>query len=66
MNIVVGPNETLLELVWYSMAIMTLFIIQIFSVQYVMDLLEDVLNALNDVISLVNIRLGMILIFQSI
>jgi len=57
----VGPSEALLlqmkpnfvthvELVWHPMLIMTLFVLWIFAIQYVMDLLEDVLNALNEAI----------------
>ena len=41
------------------MLIMMLIVLSIGSVQYVMDLLVDVLNALNDVVSLISFRLYM-------
>ena len=36
---------------WHSILIMTLLVLGIFSIQYVIDLLVDVLNALNEAIS---------------
>lgn len=46
------PNfVTHLELVWHSMMIMALLVLSIGSFQYIMDLLADVLNALNEVVS---------------
>ena len=41
------------------MLIMSLLILSIESIQYVMDLLEDVMNELNEFVSLVNFRLDM-------
>ena len=54
-----------MELVWNLMMIMTLFVLNIGSFQYVMDLLEDVLNVLNEAVSHVNFRLDMSRIFMS-
>ena len=39
-----------MELMWHLMLIMTLLVLSIHYVQYVMDLLADVLNALDKVI----------------
>ena len=50
---------THLELVWHPMLIMSLLVLHIGAVQYVMGLLEDVLNVLNEVIHLVNSCMGM-------
>ena len=47
------------------MLIMTLLIFSIFFVQYVMNLLADVMNALNEVVSLVNFGLDVSRIFLS-
>lgn len=41
------------------MLIMTLIVLSISSVQYVIDLMEDVSNVLNEVVSPVNFRLDM-------
>jgi hypothetical protein len=41
------------------MLIMSLLVLSIGSVQYVMNLLEDVLNVLNEVVFLVSLRLDM-------
>ena len=48
-----------LEVVWHPMLIMLLLVLSIGSVQYVMNLLADVLNMLNEVVCLVNLRLDM-------
>lgn len=46
------PNiVTHLEFVWHSMLIMSLLVLSIGSVQYIMDLLADVLNMLNEAVS---------------
>ena len=69
-KLVVGSNEVLflqmwpnfvafLELVRHTMLIMALLILSIGSVQYIMDLLADVLNALNEVVGLVGFELDM-------
>ena len=58
-NIAMGSNEVLLmqmqphffthlEIVWHPMLIMQLLVLSIGSVQYVMDLLTDMLNMLNE------------------
>ena len=52
-----------MKLVWHSMLIMTLLVLSIGFFQYVMDLLADVLNALNEVVRLVNFVLDMSRIF---
>ena len=50
---------THLEVVWHPMSIMSLLVLSIGSVQDVMNLLADVLNALNEAICLVSLRLDM-------
>ena len=47
------------------MLIMSLLVLSIGFVQYVMDLLVDVLNVLNEVVSLVSFRLDMSRIYLS-
>ena len=44
---------------WHLMLIMALLVLSIGSVQYVMNLLADVLNALNEAICFVNFKLDM-------
>jgi hypothetical protein len=67
---VIGSSEALLfqmyphfvthlKVVWHSMLIMSLLVITIGSIQYVMNLLEDVLNALNEFVFLVSLKLDM-------
>lgn len=56
---------THLELVWHLMLIMTLLVLSMGSIQYVMDLLADVLNVLNEVIISVRFELDMSQIFLS-
>lgn len=66
-KVAIGSNEALLqmylnfvthlELLWHSMLIMALPILSIGFVQYIMDLLADVLNALNEVVSHADFRL---------
>ena len=48
-----------LEVVWHLMSIISLLVLSIGSVQYVMNLLADVLNALDEAICFVNFRLDM-------
>ena len=48
-----------LEVVWHLMLIMSLLVLSIGSVQYVMKLLADVLNALDEVVCFVSFRLDM-------
>ena len=48
-----------LKLVWHPMLIMALLVISIGSVKYIMDLLVDVLNVLNEVVCLVSFELDM-------
>ena len=50
---------THLEVVWHLMLIMSLLVLSIGSVQYVMKLLVDVLNALDEDVCFVNFRLDM-------
>jgi hypothetical protein len=50
---------THLEVVWHPMLIMSLLVLSIGSVQDVMNLLADLLNVLNEVVCLVNLRLDM-------
>ena len=47
------------ELVWHLMLIMSLLVISTDSIHYVMNLLEDVLNALDEATFFVNFRLDM-------
>jgi len=67
-KLTLGSNEALLmhmysnfvthlELVRHSMLIMAFLVLSIGSIQYIMDLLQDVLNVLNEAISHVNFRL---------
>ena len=69
-KLVVGSNEALLlqmqphfvahlEVVWHPMMIMSLLVLSIGSFQDVMNLLEYVLNALNEVVFLVTLILDM-------
>ena len=69
-NLAVGSSELLLlqmyphfathlEVVWHPMLIISLLVPSIESVQYVMNLLEDVLNALYEVVCFVSFRLDM-------
>jgi hypothetical protein len=66
----VGSNEALLlqmqphfvahlKVVWHPMLIMSLLVLSIGSIQYVMNLLADVLNVLNEVVFFVNLILDM-------
>ena len=48
-----------LKLVWYPVLIMTLLVLNSSYVEYVMDLLANVLNVLNEVVGLVRFELGM-------
>ena len=48
-----------LEVVLHLMLIMLLLVLRIGSIQYVMNLLENVLNALNEVVRLRNFKLDM-------
>ena len=48
-----------MELVRHSMEIMSLLVLSIGSIQYVMNLLADVLNALDEVFCFVSFRLDM-------
>ena len=50
---------THLEVVWYPMLIMSLLILSIGSIQYVMTLLADVLNVLDEIVHFVIFRLDM-------
>jgi hypothetical protein len=50
---------THLEVVWHPMLIMSLLVLSIGSVQDVKNLLVDVLNALNEIVGLVSLRLDM-------
>ena len=70
MKLAVGSSEVLLlqmqphfvahlEVVWHLMLIMSLLVLSIGSVQYVMKLLVDVLNVLNEVVCLIRLRLDM-------
>jgi hypothetical protein len=70
MKLAVGSSEVILlqmqphfvahlEVVWQSMLIMSLLVLSIGSVQYVMNLLADVLNVLNEVVCLIHLRLDM-------
>jgi hypothetical protein len=70
MKILVGSSEALLlqmqphfvthlEVVWHPMLIMALLVLSIGSVQYVMNLLADVLNVLNEVVCLIRLRVDM-------
>jgi hypothetical protein len=69
-KLAVGSSEALLlqmqphfvahlEVVWHPMLIMSLLVLSIGSVQYVMNLLADVLNVLNEVVFLIRLRLDM-------
>ena len=69
-NLAVGSSEALLlqmwphfvahlEVVCHPMLIMALLVLSIGSVQYVMNLLVDVMNALDDFFCFVNFRLDM-------
>jgi len=69
-KLAVGPSEALLlqmqpnfvahlELVWHLVLIMTMLVLSIGSIQYVLYILEDVLNVLNEAISHVSFRLNM-------
>jgi hypothetical protein len=75
-KLAVGSSETLLlqmqphfvghlEVMWHPMLIMSLLVLSIGSIQYVMNLLADVLNALNQVVCLVSLRLDMSLMVLS-
>ena len=44
----------------HSMLIMAPLVLRIDSVQYIMDLLKDVLNVLNEAITIISFRLDMI------
>ena len=48
-----------LEVVWHPVLIMALLVLRIGSVQYIMNLLVDVFNALNEATCFVNFRLDM-------
>ena len=48
-----------LEVVWHPVLIMVLLVLGIGSVQYIMNLLADVLNALDEATCFVNFRLDM-------
>ena len=48
-----------LEVVWHPMLIMLLLVLSISSVQYVMNLLVDVFNVLDEVVCFVSFRLDM-------
>ena len=48
-----------LEVVWHPMLIMALLVLRIGSIQYVMNLLADVLNSLDEVVCFVCLRLDM-------
>ena len=48
-----------LEVVWHPVLIMALLVLRIGSVQYIMNLLADVLNALDEATCFVNFRLDM-------
>ena len=50
---------THLEVVWHSVLIMALLVLSIGSIQYVMNLFSDVLNALDEAICFVNFILDM-------
>ena len=65
-----GSNEALLlqmqphfvahlEVVWQPMLIMSLLVLNIGSVQDVMNLLADVLNVLNEFVCLIHLRLDL-------
>ena len=54
-----------MELVWQPMLIMSLLVLSIDSVQYVMDLLANVMNVLNEVVFLFKFELDMSQIFLS-
>ena len=56
---------THLEVVWHPMLIMSLLVLSIGSVQDVMNLLADVLNALNEVVSPISFILDINRIFLS-
>ena len=69
-KLAVGSNEALflqmqpyfvahLEVVWHSVLIMVLLVLGIGSIQYIMNLLADVLNALDEATGFVNFRLDM-------
>ena len=69
-KLAVGSSEALLlqmlpyfvahlEILWHPMLIMALLLISIGSVQYFMNLLADVLNALDEATCFVNFRLDM-------
>jgi hypothetical protein len=69
-KLAVGSSEVLLlqmqphfvahlEVVWHPMLIMSLLVLSIGSVQYVMNLLANVLNVLNEVVCLILFRLDM-------
>jgi len=55
----VAKSVAHLELVLHSMLIMALLVLSIGSVQYIMDLLADVLNAPNESVSPFIFRLNM-------
>ena len=70
MKLAVGSSDVLLlqmyphfvahlEVVWHPVLIMALLVLQIGSVQYIMNLLADVLNALEEATCFVNFRLDM-------
>ena len=50
---------THLEVVWHSMLIMSFLVLSIGCVQYVMNLLADVLNVLDEVVLFVRFKLDM-------
>lgn len=54
-----------LELVRHSMLIMALLVLSIGSVQYIMNLLVDVFNALNDIVSHFSFRMHVRWIYLS-
>ena len=69
-KLAVGPSDELLlqmylnfvyhlELMWHLMLIMTLFVLSIFSIQYVLDLLKNVLNGFNEASNCVSFELDM-------
>ena len=69
-KLAVGSSEALLlqmqphfvahlEVVWHPMLIMSLLVLRIGSIQDFMNLLADLLNALNEAVCLVSLRLDM-------
>ena len=48
-----------MEFVWHPVLIMALLVLRIGSVQYIMNLLVDVLNALDEATCFVNFKLDM-------